>query len=141
MIIIKIKPMKTLLLPAIISTVLLSSCATYYTYRFPNETETKRYPKDALSWTYIEGKVSEIPVVSEDGTSKTKLEAHSTYGMSYRFYLQSITVGGGGGLIGSADTWTGYELLSHTQQTVSLKDLDRLSIISDEKAAIPIKLH
>jgi hypothetical protein len=140
--------MKTLLLPAIISTVLLSSCASYYTYRFPNEKETKRYTKDALSWTYTESKVTEIPVVSEDGTlyrlpvtSKTKLEAHSTYGMSYRFYLQSITVNGGEGLFGSADTWTGYELLSHTQQTVALKDLDRLGIISDEKATIPIKLH
>lgn len=71
-----------------------------------------------------------------DVTPKTKLEALTVFGEKFQFYLQTITVDGSAdGLIGSGQSWTGYELHDHVQRTVAVKEVTEVKIISPAPAS------
>lgn len=140
--------MKTLLLGGIISLVFLISCATTYNYRLPGEKEIKRYGADSLKWKFVGAKPIEMPVVDADGavyrlpvTDKLKIEVKTTEGVKYRFYLQSIAVTGEGDFLGTMQMWRGYDLLSHTDRTVMVKEIVAYNIMSDDKAMQTIGLR
>ena len=123
--------------------IIFAACQTLYTYRLPNESEKKIF-KDSLHWGYSGNVIASLPVVDIDGrvyrlavTPKTKIEVKTTYGDIYRFYIQSITISGEEGII-STQSWTGYELLSHTQRTLLVHEISEMKILSDDKAATPI---
>ena len=141
--------MQTKILSLLLSLLFLSSCGqTLYTYRLPNEKEKKRYAVDSLKWTFDANVLKAIPVVGDDGkvmrlavTPKTKIEIRTSYQDMYRFYLQSIRVSGGEALIGSGDSWTGYDLIQHAERTILSREIMSLSIISDEKAMTPVGMR
>ena len=121
-----------------------SSCQTLYSYRLPSESEQARFPKDSLRWGYAGSMITSIPVVDGDRnifrlpvTSKTKIEVKSIYGDLYRFYIQSITITGDESILGTK-LWEGYDLLSHSQRTIQVHEVSQMTIISDDKAVIPI---
>ncbi len=137
------------LLIGILSLLFLASCGqTLYTYRLPSEKEKKQYAVDSLKWVFESSIVKSIPVVGNDGkmlrlavTPKTKVEIRTSYNDLYRFYLQSIIVSGGEALIGSGDSWTGYDLIQHAERTILSREITSLSILSDEKAYVPISMR
>src|SRR5437868_15487775 len=109
--------------------ILLSSCQHLYTYRFPNESEQKRFA-DSLKWSYSGSMITSIPVADEQGriyrlpiTAKTKIEVKTIYGEMYRFYIQSITITGDDGFLGTNQMWRGYELLNHTERTIMVREV------------------
>ncbi len=121
-----------------------SSCQTLYSYRLPNESEQKHFPKDSLRWGYAGSMITSIPVVDGEGnifrlavTSKTKIEVKSIYGDLYRFYLQSIIISGDESILGS-QLWEGYDLLSHAKRTIQVHEVTQMTIVSDNKAMTPI---
>ncbi|MEP7234046.1 MAG: hypothetical protein ABI778_02000 [Ignavibacteriota bacterium] len=129
---------------AILPLMLLAACQTLYTYHLPNEDQQKRFA-DSLHWGYSGSTIMSLPVIGEDGTlfrlpvtPKTKLEVRTEDGSNYRFYIQSIKISGDAGVLGSDQTWTGYELLNHTQVTLLVREIREMKILSEEKATEPI---
>ena len=135
--------MKTPLLALIISLLALSSCQTQYFYTLPTHEASKRFPPEKMKWEYTNKIVTKVPVIGEnnkmyrlDVTPKTKLEALTVYGEKFQFYFQTITVEGSvDGLIGSGQSWTGYELHDHAQRTVAVKEVTEVKIISQAPAS------
>lgn len=124
----------------------LSSCQTLYSYRFPNESEQKRFPTDSLRWGYSGMTITSIPVVDQEGnmfrlaiTPKTKIEVKTVYGEVYKFYIQSIKITGEDGFLGGDQMWTGYDLFNHVQKVVIVKEIVMMTILSDEKAMVPLR--
>ncbi len=123
------------------------SCQTLYTYRLPNETERTRFA-DSLLWGYSGSTISSIPVVDGNGSifrlavaPKTKIEVKTVEGVIYRFYLQTVKISGDDGFLGTSKTWSGYDLFNHTTVTVLVHEVNTMTILSDEKAFIPIAIR
>ena len=139
--------MKTPLLYGIISLLLFAACQTLYTYRLPNESERTRFA-DSLSWGYSGSTITSIPVVDGNGsiyrlavTPKTKIEVKTVEGVIYRFYLQTVKISGDDGLLGTSKTWSGYDLFNHTNVAVLVHEVNTMTILSDDKAVIPIAIR
>ena len=137
--------MQTKLLTGIISLLLFASCGSFYYYRLPNESEQKRIPADSLRWGYSGTTITNIAVADESGnfyrlpvTPKTKVEIKTTFGETYRFYLQAITIQENDALLGTTQTWTGYDVLQHIRRTVKVSELASVSIISENQARTSI---
>ncbi|MEI8134680.1 MAG: hypothetical protein WCH46_06325 [bacterium] len=131
---------------ALVVLVAIIGCQTLYTYRLPTESELHKYA-DSLKWTYSGNTITSIPVADGMGrmfrlsvTPKTKIQVKTVYGEIYKFYIQTLVVSGEEAFIGSSQTWTGYELLNHTKVTIMAHDILEMSIISDEKAVLPIHI-
>jgi hypothetical protein len=129
----------------LLSALLLSSCAKQYMYRFPSENERKQYKVEDLRWSY-KGTVPDTITVTDGDrlyrlpvTDKTKLEVYTTYNEKYKFYLQSIAITGEGEFLGSNQMWRGYDLLSHTDRTVAMREIANVVVVSDIPAEATIK--
>ena len=139
--------MKTPLLYGIISLLLFAACQTLYSYRLPNESEQKRFA-DSVHWGYSGSTITSIPVVDGNGsifrlavTPKTKIEVKTVYGNIYRFYLQTVKINGTDNMLGIDKTWTGYDLLNHAPVTILAQEVNTMTILSDDKAVIPIAIR
>lgn len=123
----------------------LSSCAKQYLYRFPSENERKQYKVEDLRWSYKGTTPDTITVTDGDHlyrlpvTDKTKLEVHTTYGEKYKFYLQSIGITGEGEFLGSNQLWRGYDLLTHTDRTVAMREIANIVVVSEHPAGTVLK--
>lgn len=139
--------MKTLTTIGIISFSFLIGCNSYYRYRLAGEDDLKRYGIHNLYWKFEVLKPVEITVFDNDSsayrldvTEQTRIEVKTTEGIVYRFYLQSITLGGKGGFIEDSQIWRGYDLLSHTERTVALSNVVSMTVLSEKKAVHKIAL-
>jgi len=138
--------MKNKLLICIAILLSLSSCQTLYSYRFLSESEQKSFPADSLRWGYTGMTITSIPVVDGEGnmfrlaiTPKTKIEVKTVYGEVYKFYIQSIKITGNDGFLGGDQMWSGYDLINHVQKVVIVKEIVTMTILSDEKALLPLR--
>jgi hypothetical protein len=123
----------------------LGSCAKQYLYRFPSENERKQYTVQDLRWSY-KGIIPDTIVVTDGNnlyrlpvTDKTKLEVYTTFGEKYKFALQTIAITGEGEFLGSNQMWRGYDLLSHSDRTVAMREIANVVVSSDKPAEITVK--
>jgi len=137
--------MQVKIFAVLLSALLLNSCAKQYLYRFPSENERKQYTFEDLHWSY-KGTVPDTITVTDGDhlyrlpvTDKTKLEVYTTYNDKYKFYLQSIAITGEGEFLGSNQMWRGYDLLTHTDRTVAMREIANVVVVSDIPAAATIK--
>lgn len=90
--------------------------------------------------------ITSIPVIDGEGnmfrlpiTPKTKIEVKTVYGEVYKFYIQSIKITGEDGFLGGDQMWSGYDLINHVQKIVIVKEIVTMTILSDEKALVPLR--
>jgi hypothetical protein len=111
-------------------------------YRFPSEAERRQYKPEDIRWSYKGTTPDTIAVTDGEKlfrlpvTDKTKLEVYTTYGDKYRFQLQTIVVTGEGEFLGSNQMWRGFDLLSHADRTVAVREVANVVVISAVPAAI-----